>query len=62
MKRLRKRGLTLRQIADALNADGVPGPRGGAWSQTAVQRALKREGVRTTRRRTRRTNTSSVRS
>jgi DNA invertase Pin-like site-specific DNA recombinase len=52
MRRLRKRGATLRQIAAALDADGVAGPagRGRGWSATAVQRALNRDGVKTTRR------------
>jgi DNA invertase Pin-like site-specific DNA recombinase len=33
--------VTLRQIADALNADGTPAPRGGEWSAVQVQRILK---------------------
>jgi Recombinase len=38
---LRERGLTLRAIADELNADGVPTPRGGAaWRPSSVQAAL----------------------
>lgn len=38
---LRERGLSLRAIADALNADGVPTPRGGArWRPSSVQSAL----------------------
>lgn len=53
MRQLRKRGATLRQIAAALDADGVAGPTGRGWSATAVQRALNREGVKTTRRRRR---------
>lgn len=32
---------TLRQIADALNADSTPAPRGGEWSAVQVQRILK---------------------
>ncbi len=31
---------TLRAIADALNADGTPAPRGGEWSAVQVQRIL----------------------
>jgi DNA invertase Pin-like site-specific DNA recombinase len=31
---------TLRQIADALNADNTPAPRGGRWSAVQVQRVL----------------------
>lgn len=38
---LRQRGLSLRAIADALNAEGVPTPRGGArWRPSSVQSAL----------------------
>ena len=38
---LRERGLSLQAIADALNADGVPTPRGGArWRPSSVQSAL----------------------
>ena len=36
-----KGAATLRQIADALNADGTPAPRGGEWSAVQVQRILK---------------------
>jgi DNA invertase Pin-like site-specific DNA recombinase len=32
--------VTLRSIADALNADGTPAPRGGEWSPVQVQRIL----------------------
>jgi hypothetical protein len=37
---------TLRQIADALNADGTPDPRGGQWSAVQVKRILDREPSR----------------
>ncbi len=38
---LRERGLSLQAIADRLNADGVPTPRGGAsWRPSSVQSAL----------------------
>jgi hypothetical protein len=38
---LRQRGLSLRAIADALNAEGVPTPLGGArWRPSSVQSAL----------------------
>lgn len=40
MKALRATNLTLGQIAEKLNADGVPTPRGGRWHITSVQRAL----------------------
>jgi DNA invertase Pin-like site-specific DNA recombinase len=33
---------TLRAIADALNADGTPAPRGGEWSAVQVKRVLDR--------------------
>jgi DNA invertase Pin-like site-specific DNA recombinase len=33
--------VTLRQIAEALNADGTPAPRGGTWSAVQVSRVLK---------------------
>jgi DNA invertase Pin-like site-specific DNA recombinase len=38
----RKGASTLRAIADALNAEGTPAPRGGEWSAVQVQRILKR--------------------
>jgi Resolvase, N terminal domain/Recombinase len=38
---MREQGMTLQTIADALNADGVPTPRGGAqWRPSSVQSAL----------------------
>jgi Resolvase, N terminal domain/Recombinase len=38
---LRERGLSLQAIADTLNAEGVPTPRGGArWRPSSVQSAL----------------------
>jgi DNA invertase Pin-like site-specific DNA recombinase len=36
----RQGATSLRQIADALNADGTPAPRGGEWSAVQVQRIL----------------------
>lgn len=33
---LKRRGLSLREIAAKLQADGHPSPRGGAWSHTTV--------------------------
>jgi DNA invertase Pin-like site-specific DNA recombinase len=41
LARLRERGLSLQAIASALNAEGVPTPRGGAqWRPSSVQTAL----------------------
>jgi DNA invertase Pin-like site-specific DNA recombinase len=38
---LRRQGLSLQRIADALNADGIPTPRGGSeWRPSSVQAAL----------------------
>jgi DNA invertase Pin-like site-specific DNA recombinase len=38
---MRERGLSLQAIADTLNADGIPTPRGGAhWRPSSVQAAL----------------------
>lgn len=39
---LRNQGLSLRAIADALNASGVPTARGGSWQASQVQRTLER--------------------
>lgn len=39
---LRDQGLSLRAIADALNASGVPTARGGRWQASQVQRTLHR--------------------
>jgi len=40
--RMRKRGLALRAIADALNSEGVPTAHGGAkWYASTVQKVLK---------------------
>ena len=33
---------SLQQIADALNARGIPAARGGSWSKTQVARVLDR--------------------
>jgi DNA invertase Pin-like site-specific DNA recombinase len=41
---LRRQGATLRQIAEALNASGVPTARGGEWQAVQVQRTLTRLG------------------
>ena len=37
----RAQGMTLRAIADKLNADGVPGPAGGKWHANSVRRHAK---------------------
>jgi hypothetical protein len=37
-------GMSLRKIAEALNARGVPTPRGGKWTATQVVRVLRRAG------------------
>lgn len=36
----REGAVTLQQVADALNADGTPAPRGGEWSPVQVSRIL----------------------
>lgn len=38
----RQGSVTLRAIADALNAEGTPAPRGGEWSAVQVKRILDR--------------------
>lgn len=35
-----EKGLNLRQIADTLNSDGVPAPRGGKWHTSTVGRLV----------------------
>ena len=45
LRAYRAEGLTMRRIADALNADGVPSPGGASWHPGNVQRALARIGV-----------------
>src|SRR5664279_5555265 len=49
---MRARGLTsVRSIAEALNDEGIPAPRGDKWHPTAVSRLLKRlstQGTNTT--------------
>jgi DNA invertase Pin-like site-specific DNA recombinase len=43
IREIRRAGATsLRQIADALNARGVPTPRGGMWFASSVRNALER--------------------
>lgn len=36
----RAQGMTLKAIADRLNADGIPTPRGSTWSKSQVQRVI----------------------
>jgi DNA invertase Pin-like site-specific DNA recombinase len=36
----REGAVTLRQIAESLNADGMPAPRGGQWSAVQVSRVI----------------------
>lgn len=40
MRRMRRRGRTLRQLADRLNADGVPAKGGSRWRHTSVRSVL----------------------
>jgi DNA invertase Pin-like site-specific DNA recombinase len=42
IEELRAQGVSLGQIADKLLREGVKTPRGGAWTATAVRRALQR--------------------
>ena len=45
LRAFKAEGLTLRRIAEALNADGVPSPGGASWHPGNVQRALARVAV-----------------
>lgn len=40
---LRRQRLTMRAIAAAMNADGVPGPKGGTWWASSVREVLRNE-------------------
>jgi DNA invertase Pin-like site-specific DNA recombinase len=52
MKAMKRKRLSLRAIAETLNLEGVPSPTADKpWSAVAVQRALKRAGATTTRKR-----------
>jgi DNA invertase Pin-like site-specific DNA recombinase len=42
IRRLHRAGLSIRKIADQLNAEQVPAKRGGAWHPTTVARVLRR--------------------
>jgi DNA invertase Pin-like site-specific DNA recombinase len=42
----RQGSVTLQQIADSLNADGTPAPRGGVWSPVQVSRIITQSGIR----------------
>ena len=39
------RGLTFREIAQALTDRGIPAPRGGTWSAMSAMRSMKRLGI-----------------
>jgi len=45
MVRLRRRGRSLRQIAERLNREGVPAKQGRRWQHTAVASILRRTGL-----------------
>ncbi len=40
MRSMRKDGLSLRAIAETLNAEGIPTKRGGRWSPSTISRIL----------------------
>ena len=42
IRRLHRGGLSVRKIADQLNAEQIPAKRGGAWHPTTVARVLRR--------------------
>jgi hypothetical protein len=42
IRRERSKGRTLRDIAERLNADGIPTARGGMWHASTLQRVLAR--------------------
>ncbi len=42
IRRLHRTGLSIRKIADRLNAEEVPAKRGSAWHPTTVARVLRR--------------------
>jgi hypothetical protein len=42
IRRMHVDGLSIRQIAETLNAVGVPAKRGGRWHPTTVARVLGR--------------------
>jgi DNA invertase Pin-like site-specific DNA recombinase len=39
--RLRKKGMSFRKVADALNGDGIPTKKGCAWTAMQVSRVVK---------------------
>ena len=45
IRELRAEGCGWKTVAEVLDLDGVPAPRGGAWSATAVRRIAKRHGL-----------------
>ncbi|NUR27011.1 MAG: hypothetical protein HOV83_14405, partial [Catenulispora sp.] len=38
-------GLSYQQVADQLNADGIPTAKGGAWTRSSVQNVAIKLGV-----------------
>jgi DNA invertase Pin-like site-specific DNA recombinase len=42
LRALKAEGLTMRAVADRLNAEGLVSPAGGAWQSGNVHRALER--------------------
>ncbi len=49
IEELRQGGASLASVAATFNAGGVATPRGGAWTATAVRRAMQRAGLATAR-------------
>lgn len=43
--RLRRQKLTMRAIAAAMNADGIPSPKGGMWWASSVREVLRNEAA-----------------
>jgi hypothetical protein len=43
IRRLHRGGLSIRKIADQLNAERVPAKRGGPWHPTTVARVLQEQ-------------------
>lgn len=45
LQHMRADGMTYAAIADTLNQEGTPSPRGSTWHPSTIQRALKRHGA-----------------